>query len=182
MGLRRRSPRSIGKLDRGPTGSLRGSGVDTIYRKRHIGICTAEGETVSLNQLLVRKGYALSSESRKRAIQRGRSSSKGRSTRTLERLLRGSAGIPPWAKGRRFVGRIVQNRQRSRNTRGAVPRSSRDAVRVQHQREVCHARARNRQCRHLSDAGVPQLSCFDQTGSLVLFRGRCSSRRVSKGI
>ena len=37
-------------------------GADVGYRKRHIGICTVEGETVSLNQLLVRKGYALNSE------------------------------------------------------------------------------------------------------------------------
>jgi endonuclease YncB( thermonuclease family) len=40
-------------------------GFDTIYRKRHIGICTAEGEAVSLNQLLVRQGFALNAESAK---------------------------------------------------------------------------------------------------------------------
>ena len=32
------------------------------YKKRHIGICTVEGETVSLNQLLVRQGFALNFE------------------------------------------------------------------------------------------------------------------------
>ncbi len=37
-------------------------GADTSYRKRHIGICTVEGEPVSLNQILVRQGYALNSE------------------------------------------------------------------------------------------------------------------------
>ena len=37
-------------------------GADTGYRKRHIGVCTVEGETVSLNQLLVRQGFALNSE------------------------------------------------------------------------------------------------------------------------
>src|SRR3984893_12036849 len=37
-------------------------GVGTIYRKRHIGICTVEGETASLNQLLVRQGFALNFE------------------------------------------------------------------------------------------------------------------------
>jgi endonuclease YncB( thermonuclease family) len=36
-------------------------GADTSYRKRHLGVCTLEGEPVSLNQLLVRQGYALSS-------------------------------------------------------------------------------------------------------------------------
>ena len=37
-------------------------GADISYRKRHIGVCTVEGETVSLNQLLVRQGFALNSE------------------------------------------------------------------------------------------------------------------------
>jgi endonuclease YncB( thermonuclease family) len=32
------------------------------YKKRHIGICTVEGETASLNQLLVRQGFALNFE------------------------------------------------------------------------------------------------------------------------
>jgi endonuclease YncB( thermonuclease family) len=34
-------------------------GADPAYKKRHLGICTVEGETVSLNQLLVREGFAL---------------------------------------------------------------------------------------------------------------------------
>jgi endonuclease YncB( thermonuclease family) len=34
-------------------------GADPAYKKRHLGICTVEGETVSLNQLLVRQGLAL---------------------------------------------------------------------------------------------------------------------------
>jgi endonuclease YncB( thermonuclease family) len=32
------------------------------YKKRHIGICTVEGESTSLNQLLVRQGFALNFE------------------------------------------------------------------------------------------------------------------------
>ena len=34
-------------------------GTDPAYKKRRIGICTVEGETASLNQLLVRQGFAL---------------------------------------------------------------------------------------------------------------------------
>jgi endonuclease YncB( thermonuclease family) len=34
-------------------------GPDPSYKKRHLGLCTAEGETTSLNQLLVRQGFAL---------------------------------------------------------------------------------------------------------------------------
>jgi endonuclease YncB( thermonuclease family) len=37
-------------------------GNDATTKKRHIGLCTVEGETVSLNQLLVRQGFALSLE------------------------------------------------------------------------------------------------------------------------
>ena len=38
-------------------------GPDKTYGKWHIGICTVEGETTSLNQLLVRQGFALNSGS-----------------------------------------------------------------------------------------------------------------------
>ena len=34
-------------------------GPDKNFKKRHIGLCTAEGETVSLNQQLVQQGYAM---------------------------------------------------------------------------------------------------------------------------
>jgi endonuclease YncB( thermonuclease family) len=37
-------------------------GIGTVYKKRHIGICTVRGETASLNQLLVRAGFALNFE------------------------------------------------------------------------------------------------------------------------
>ena len=34
-------------------------GSDPLYRKRQLGVCTVEGETASLNQLLVRDGFAV---------------------------------------------------------------------------------------------------------------------------
>src|SRR6186713_420555 len=37
-------------------------GVDPTYKKRHVGVCRIEGETTSLSQLLVRKGFALNVE------------------------------------------------------------------------------------------------------------------------
>jgi endonuclease YncB( thermonuclease family) len=37
-------------------------GLGTTYKRLHIGICTVEGETASLNQLLVRRGLALNFE------------------------------------------------------------------------------------------------------------------------
>ena len=37
-------------------------GVDPTYKKRRIGVCKIEGETTSLSQLLVQKGFALNIE------------------------------------------------------------------------------------------------------------------------
>jgi endonuclease YncB( thermonuclease family) len=34
-------------------------GPDKTHRKRHLGLCTAEGDTTSLNQQLIRSGFAL---------------------------------------------------------------------------------------------------------------------------
>jgi endonuclease YncB( thermonuclease family) len=39
-----------------------GKGWDTVYRKRRIGICSIDGEAASLNQWLVREGWAVSFE------------------------------------------------------------------------------------------------------------------------
>ena len=36
-------------------------GLDLASKKRHVGICTVEGETANLNQLLVRRGFAVNS-------------------------------------------------------------------------------------------------------------------------
>jgi len=38
-------------------------GADKIIRKRHVGVCTAEGDTLSLNQQLVSSGFAVSGDS-----------------------------------------------------------------------------------------------------------------------
>jgi len=37
-------------------------GTDATTRNRHVGVCTVEGQTLSLNQLLVRQGFALNLE------------------------------------------------------------------------------------------------------------------------
>jgi endonuclease YncB( thermonuclease family) len=42
-------------------------GADAAYRNRHIGLCTVEGETASLNQILVRQGFALNLDPSARA-------------------------------------------------------------------------------------------------------------------
>ena len=42
-------------------------GPDPTYRKRHVGFCTVEGETLSLNQQLVRLGFAITPRSQVKA-------------------------------------------------------------------------------------------------------------------
>jgi endonuclease YncB( thermonuclease family) len=37
-------------------------GIDPTAKKRHLGVCTVEGETTSLSELLVRQGFALNVE------------------------------------------------------------------------------------------------------------------------
>ena len=85
-------------------------------------------------------------------------------------------------EGRRAAGRFLPGRQGSRNTRGAVPRGSRDAAGLQHQGQICRARPRHRESGRLSSAGMPQLPCPDQAGSLVLLRGRRPGRRLPQGL
>jgi endonuclease YncB( thermonuclease family) len=41
-------------------------GVDPLYKKRRIGLCTVEGETVSLNQAMARNGFALAPDAKAR--------------------------------------------------------------------------------------------------------------------
>lgn len=48
------------KLIGGRTMHCEDLGPSRPYRKRHLGVCTAEGDASSLNQLLVRQGFALS--------------------------------------------------------------------------------------------------------------------------
>jgi endonuclease YncB( thermonuclease family) len=43
-------------------------GFDAPYTKWHIGVCTVEGETASLNQLLVRQGFAVNFEPSARGL------------------------------------------------------------------------------------------------------------------
>lgn len=43
-------------------------GQDGTYKKWHVGICTVDGETTSLNQLLVRQGFALNFEASARGL------------------------------------------------------------------------------------------------------------------
>jgi endonuclease YncB( thermonuclease family) len=47
-------------------------GADPTYKKRRLGLCTVEGETTSLNQLMVRQGFALNMEPTAKGTDKGR--------------------------------------------------------------------------------------------------------------
>ena len=47
------------KLIKGRVVRCEDLGPDKTFKKRHIGLCTAEGDTLTLNQQLVREGFAL---------------------------------------------------------------------------------------------------------------------------
>jgi endonuclease YncB( thermonuclease family) len=50
------------KLINGRTVRCDDLGPDKLFRKRHVGVCTVDGETTSLNQQLARQGLAISVE------------------------------------------------------------------------------------------------------------------------
>jgi endonuclease YncB( thermonuclease family) len=52
----------LAKLIKGRNVRCDDLGPDKTYRRRHIGLCTAEGDTLSLNQQLVSAGFAVSVE------------------------------------------------------------------------------------------------------------------------
>ena len=60
------------KLIAGRNVQCKDLGADKTANKRHVGICTVDGETDSLNQLLVRQGYALNLEPHADEANKGR--------------------------------------------------------------------------------------------------------------
>ena len=50
------------KLIKGRVVRCEDLGPDKTFKKRHIGLCTAEGDTLTLNQQLVREGFALNAD------------------------------------------------------------------------------------------------------------------------
>ncbi len=50
------------KLIKGRAVRCEDLGPDKTFKKRHIGLCTAEGDTLTLNQQLVREGFALNAD------------------------------------------------------------------------------------------------------------------------
>jgi endonuclease YncB( thermonuclease family) len=120
-------------------------GADKIIPRRHAGLCSVDGETTSLNQLLVRQGFALNSE----PSAKGHFKEEEIAARNDRLGLWQGCFVAPQEfrhgkKGRSAAGRGLPKRQGSRNSAGPVSGRTRDAARLQHQGKICGPRARHR--------------------------------------
>ena len=105
---RDRLAKLIGKRDV----RCRDLGADPTYGKRRIGICTVDGENTSLNQMLVREGFALNFEpAAKGRFKADEAAARAAHCGALERLFRSSSRISPLAKDHDATGRLLQKRQ-----------------------------------------------------------------------
>ena len=91
-------------------------GPDKIFSKRHAGRCTADGETTSLNQQMVRQGFALNAEpSVKGRFKDDETAARDGPKRPVARMLCRAAGVPAWQERRNAIGRGLPKRQGPRN-------------------------------------------------------------------
>ena len=114
---RDRLARLIGKRDV----RCRDLGADPTNGKRRIGICTVDGETTSLNQMLVRDGFALNFE----PAAKGRFKADEAAAKDAPAgLWKGCFAAPQefrrWQKTATAAGRLLQKRQGSRTARDTV--------------------------------------------------------------
>jgi endonuclease YncB( thermonuclease family) len=109
---RDRLAKMIGKRDV----RCRDLGADPSYSKRRIGICTVDGETATLNQMLVREGFARNSDP-------AGGSSKGRFKADEAKAKAALAGL--W-KGCFVAPKEFRNWQRTATLLGASCRSDKD--------------------------------------------------------
>ena len=147
-------------------------GPDKVYKKRHIAVCRIEGETASLNQLLVRSGFALDFE----PSAKGRFLQDEASARDAKRGLWSGCFVAPeefrlGTKDGALRGSACRT-DRDRQIREALfPEDPAQPPVLQHQGQVRGAREGHRQSRRLSSAGLSELCRHHGPRSLVLQRG-----------
>ncbi len=158
-------------------------GADATYKKRHVGLCTVEGETVSLNQSIVRQGFALDLE----PSAKGRFKDDETGAKDNRRgLWKGCFVAPHEFRGGRKDGALLGGSCRAdkdREIRGVLfPEETAMPSGCNIKGKICRACPLHRQCRHLSPAGLPLLSGNHEAGSLVLLGGRRPCRRLPQGL
>lgn len=100
--------------------------------------------------------------------------------RAVERMFRRTARFPKMeSQWRAACGRRLPAWSSEPDTRQTIPRRHRHAAGVPDQGQVCAAGHRLR--RHLSPAGLQELSRSEAGPSMVLLRGRCFGGGLSQG-
>ncbi|MET3250436.1 endonuclease YncB(thermonuclease family) [Bradyrhizobium japonicum] len=157
-------------------------GPEKSFGKRHRAICTAEGDKASLNEQLVKLGFAIAREPIKANVKPAAAEAKT-----------ASSGI--W-KGCFVAPQEFRTGKKDGALLGAACRPDRDkeirAVLFPDELTMppsCSIKGklavrapRHRQYRHLSSAGLPELSGNHQAGPLVLLGGRRPGRRLPQGL
>jgi endonuclease YncB( thermonuclease family) len=146
-------------------------GPDPAYKKRHLGVCTVEGEGSSLNQSMVRLGFAMNIGADKGGFADDEAKAKADRKGVWKGCLVAPQDFRLGNKDAALLG-------------GACPADKDKEIRavLYHQGQIRGARPRHRQCRHLSSAGLPLLPGDDKTRPLVLHRGRCAGGGIQAGV
>ena len=142
-------------------------GPDPDDKHRRIGICSIESEATTLNEWLVREGWAISSSLPQRAVSRQRKLTHVRTGADCGRMFRRTARPArmelQWSATYR---RRLSTRPSEPNTRQAIPRRHRHASGMPDQGQAGAAGHRLR--RHLSPARLRELSTPEAGQSVVL--------------
>jgi endonuclease YncB( thermonuclease family) len=124
--------------------SCQDNGPDPGYPDRRLGICWVAEETVSLNQRLVREGWALNFDPKQRFKAEQAEAQENR------RGLWKGCFVAPWdLRNWRKSTASLQSMRSSRHAQPSLSRQYRDAARLPDQRQSRGARPRGRASRHL---------------------------------
>jgi endonuclease YncB( thermonuclease family) len=134
-------------------------GPDKLFRKRHIGVCTVQGDGTSLNLEIAQMGLAIGIEP----------SLKVHAKDDVAKAQADKRGL--------WKGCLVAPQEfRLGKKDGALIGGSCRADRLRHQGQARRPGTGDRQCRHLPSARLPELCRAASARPLVLLGRRCAGR------
>jgi endonuclease YncB( thermonuclease family) len=157
-------------------------GPEKSFGKRHRAICTAEGDKASLNEQLIKLGFALAREPIKANVKPAATEAKTAAAGIWKGCFVAPQDFRSGKKDGALLGRRLPGRPRQGDPRRAVSGGADHAAQLQHQGQARSARPRHREYRHLPSAGMPELSRDHETGPLVLLGGRRPGGRLPQGL
>ena len=145
-------------------------GYDTVYRNRRIGVCWIEGETTSLNQWLVKEGWALNFEHAKGRFKADEDDARSRGRGLWNGCFSRPKDTRRWNKGDApLLGAGCPPSKEIRDT--LFPSHPTMPIGYSYKGEICCARTHNWPSGNLSHGRLPQLRTHEKAGPLVLLRG-----------